>query len=134
MAVNRDASPIGANAAAKVVGGGYQQPAAGYAQVSLEAVAGPAVGQSYSISEGQSVSIGRNQGQNDIALPTCKNISGTHCQFSVSGNHVYVRDLNSTNGTFVGEQRIMPQQAMPVSDGQIVYLGNKNCGFRIRVR
>lgn len=135
MAVNRNASPIGANAAAKAMAGGYKQPAgSGYVQVSLEAVAGPAVGQSYSVAEGQSVTIGRNQGQNDIALPTCKNISGTHCQFSVSGSCVYVRDLNSTNGTFVGEQRIMPQQAMPVSDGQIIYLGNKNCGFRIRVR
>ena len=134
MAVNRNVSPIDANAAAKAVAGGYQQPAAGYAQVFLEAVAGPAVGQSYSIAEGQSVTIGRNQGQNDIALPTCKNISGIHCQFSVSGNRVYVKDLNSTNGTFVGEQRIMSQQPMPISDGQIIYLGNKNCGFRVRVR
>lgn len=103
------------------------------AQIQLEGVAGPCVGQIYRISQGRKLTIGRLSGKNDIAIPSCQNVSSIHCEVSVDGDRVYVMDLNSTNGTYIGEQRAVPNQKMPVSDGSMIYLGNKSCGFRVRI-
>ena len=46
---------------------------------------------------------------------------------------VYVRDLNSTNGTYLGDQKLYANQEMRAMDGAYMYLGNKTCGFRIRM-
>ena len=35
-----------------------------------------------------------------------KTVSGIHCQLTLHGSSLYVSDLNSTNGTFVNNQRI----------------------------
>lgn len=63
---------------------------------------GPEQGQVFSIESGSLV-LGRNKG--DIKL-TDKKVSGRHCQFIVEGDSVYVEDLGSTNGTFVGSYRV----------------------------
>lgn len=124
MAVNR-----GAGSAA----GSYPAAPAG-GEARLECVAGPSVGQVYRCSSGSSLTLGRTAGKCDIALPGSESVSSRHCRISVNGNRVTVTDLNSTNGTYMNEQRLMPMQPMPVNDGAIIYLGNKNCGFRIRIR
>lgn len=103
-------------------------------QCMLEEIAGPSVGQIFYVKEGKTVTIGRASGKNDIALTTCSNVSSCHCIVEMRQNRVYVTDLDSTNGTFIGEQRLQPRQAMPLADGQILYLGNTNCGFKVRIR
>ena len=47
---------------------------------------------------------------------------------------ILVTDLGSTNGTYVGSQRMNPHQPTVVPDGGIVYLGSKSCALRIVVR
>jgi pSer/pThr/pTyr-binding forkhead associated (FHA) protein len=49
-------------------------------------------------------------------------VSQTHCEILVWGEEVIVRDLNSTNGTYVNGERLQNQQR-PVSPGQIVRFG-----------
>lgn len=107
--------------------------ASGGKEISIEGIAGPCTGQIYRLASGQSMTIGRVSGRNDIALPSCQNVSSIHCEISAKGSAVYVKDLNSTNGTFLGEQKLYANQEMMVTNGALIYLGNKTCGFRIRI-
>jgi hypothetical protein len=47
-------------------------------------------------------------------------ISGHHCELAVEGNEIRVKDLNSTNGTFVNNQPIKEAVLKP---GQVLRLG-----------
>lgn len=126
MAVNRAVSPVHEEAGVHV-----PTPAVSAA---LEFVAGPYTGQSFSMQEGQSLSIGRATGRNIIALPSCGSVSSTHCTVGFGGGQIVVTDLGSTNGTYIGGQRLAPNQSVRVPDGAVVYLGGQNCAFRIRVQ
>lgn len=123
QAVNRDAGfqPSGGSGAAGAVYG-----AAGR----VEFLSGPLAGQSFGVQAGKSITIGR--------APTCSipisgasSVSGTHCSVTLSGSMILITDLGSTNGTYVGRQRLTPQQPTPVPDGGTVYLANQNCAFRV---
>jgi pSer/pThr/pTyr-binding forkhead associated (FHA) protein len=48
-------------------------------------------------------------------------VSSHHCEILLKGAEVVVRDLNSTNGTFIGGQQITEAVLKP---GQILRLGN----------
>jgi len=50
-------------------------------------------------------------------------VSQTHCEILVFGPEVIVRDLGSSNGTFVNGVRLHNQQR-PLLDGQIVKFGS----------
>lgn len=121
QAVNRGAAPAAPAAHAS----GFE--------IQLQCVAGPSVGQSFRCRDGQSLTLGRGS-KCDIALSGCDNVSGTHCRISVSGGRATVTDLNSTNGTYLDNQRLAPNVAMPALNGSTIYLGNKNCAFRIHFR
>jgi pSer/pThr/pTyr-binding forkhead associated (FHA) protein len=63
-------------------------------------------------------SIGRVEDNTfQIAEPS---VSSHHCEVLLRGNDVVVRDLNSTNGTFIGSERITESVIKP---GQILRLG-----------
>lgn len=51
-----------------------------------------------------SSTVGRNEG-NDIRLEHAT-VSGRHCSLEVDGDRVRVRDLGSTNGTYIDDQRV----------------------------
>ena len=121
MAVNRGAAPAQASA-----------PASNF-EVQIQCVAGPSVGQSFRCRDGQSLTLGRGS-RCDIALSGCDSVSGTHCRIAVSGGRVTITDLNSTNGTYLDNQRLAPSQPMPALDNSTIYLGNKNVAFRIHFR
>ena len=50
-------------------------------------------------------------------------VSRRHCAFALEGDAVTVTDLGSTNGTFVGGQRLAAHTATPVSSGAEVRIG-----------
>src|SRR5512133_2085206 len=52
-----------------------------------------------------------------IAEPS---VSSHHCEVLLHGNEVVVKDLNSTNGTFVNGQKVSDS---PLKPGQILRLG-----------
>lgn len=119
MAVNRGAAPVQ---------GGYA-PAASSASFVLEGIAGPMVGRAFPI-QGR-ITLGRGAGC-DISMPSASNVSGTHCVIQNVGGQVTVTDLGSTNGTYIGGRRLVPNQSVAVTSGTVIYLGNQNCGFAIR--
>jgi len=47
-------------------------------------------------------------------------VSSHHCEAQLRGGEVFIRDLNSTNGTFIGDARITESVLKP---GQILKLG-----------
>ena len=58
-------------------------------------------------------------------------ISGHHCEITVSEGRVYIRDLNSTHGTYVNGSRIASNQQIPLTEGSVVHLGSPAETFRI---
>jgi hypothetical protein len=45
------------------------------------------------------------------------------------GNSYQVTDLNSTNGTFVNEQRLNPHAPHPLASGDVIRIGNTNFAY-----
>ena len=64
----------------------------------LTVIAGPNRGTSYAI-QNESVTVGRQSG-NTVVLASSK-VSKQHCAFETSGAEIIVKDLGSSNGTFV---------------------------------
>jgi predicted component of type VI protein secretion system len=76
------------------------------------------------------VLIGRSDaGEIKLRIPK-DSVSRRHCEFVLDdAGRVCVRDLESTNGTFLDGRQIAPRVAAPVSSGCTVKLGN--VGFRV---
>ena len=58
-------------------------------------------------------------------------ISGHHCEILVENGQVYIRDLNSSHGTFVNGSRIASNQPVPLTVGTGVSLGGMKESFQI---
>jgi pSer/pThr/pTyr-binding forkhead associated (FHA) protein len=70
----------------------------------------------YPLANGETVA-----GRGDVALKIVDGfISRQHARFKVEGDSVTVTDLGSSNGTFVGEQRLEPNEetAVPLESGR----------------
>ena len=52
-------------------------------------------------------------------------VSRLHCFFEIAPPHIWVRDLNSTNGTYLNERRLKPSKELLelVRDGDEVRVG-----------
>ena len=52
-------------------------------------------------------------------------VSGVHAEMTILDNgEIFIEDKNSTNGTFVGGQRLTPNVETPVRRGDLVQFGN----------
>ncbi|MFM7667069.1 MAG: FHA domain-containing protein [Bacteroidota bacterium] len=58
--------------------------------------------------------------QNNVPI-----ISKTHCSVEFSENNVYLKDEGSTNGTFLGHEKISCINKLPIKDNQLVWLANE---------
>jgi pSer/pThr/pTyr-binding forkhead associated (FHA) protein len=87
-------------------------------KVSITVTDGPDAGKTFEFTEG-AVTLGR--GKSNFVLAD-KKISGKHCQFTVEGNDVFVEDLNSTNGTFIGGKRLDQKKLLQNLDEIVVGL------------
>ena len=108
----------------------YSQ-AAPSARAVVQFLSGPHAGKSYTIGAGRAVSMGRTPGQCGLAMPSCNKVSSRHLSLEIRDRAVYVTDLNSTNGTYVGSQRLHPNVPTAVPNGSVVYLGTQSCSFRV---
>jgi hypothetical protein len=80
--------------------------------ISLSIIAGPARGQALSL-EKPVVVLGRAEADFAINDP---NISRHHCAVEVRGDAVRLRDLDSTNGTFIGLERVRAAELRHLSE------------------
>jgi len=83
----------------------------------------------------QPIRLGRNPSSSQLIF-SVSDVSGTHCQvgFDQPNQQFYVIDLQSTNGTFLGNgQRMIPNSKYPLQSGASFYLANPGNGFTVRL-
>ena len=73
--------------------------------VSISVTEGPAKGLEYNLTR-PLVTVGRHGGMADIRLGDSQ-VSRLHCSIEVKRDVVLLRDLRSTNGTYVGGERVL---------------------------
>ena len=56
-------------------------------------------------------------------------VSRKHARIFVQGAQVLIEDLNSTNYTFVNQQKLTPGQPQPLDDGDEIWLGRLKLNF-----
>lgn len=70
----------------------------------------------------------KNKSQVDIDLAPfdrdVKGVSRLHAMIAASGNRITIKDLSSTNGTFVNGIQLSPNVEHPVKSGDVVKIGN----------
>ena len=88
-------------------------------QVNLKVTAGPYKGRIFSFAQHDTFLIGRNP-EAHLCLPDDRYFSRNHCLLEMNPPHSFVRDLNSTNGTFVNGQRV---KDAPLKNGDRVQCG-----------
>jgi serine/threonine-protein kinase len=74
-------------------------------QVNLKVLAGPYKGHVFTFSQHDSFLIGRTNDAH-LCLPDDRFFSRNHCLLEINPPHSFLRDLGSTNGTFVNGQRV----------------------------
>lgn len=88
----------------------------------LEIIAGPLAGQKVSIRPGESCRVGRDQGA-DCAVPQDNYLSRMHFALEVDEVDCRLRDLGSTNGTFVNGEKVA---SMLVGRGDLIAAGSSS--------
>ena len=86
----------------------------------LRVVAGPQVGQIFSIDG--SMSLGSRKALNGIALDD-KFASRAHARVECQGGVCQIVDLDSANGTLLNQQPLTPQQPVPLRPGDQIRIG-----------
>jgi len=74
-------------------------------QVNLKVTAGPYKGRIFSFTQHDSFLIGRSPDAH-LCLPNDRYFSRNHCLLEINPPHSYLRDLDSTNGTFLNGHRV----------------------------
>src|SRR6188474_605276 len=74
-------------------------------QVNLKVTAGPYKGRIFSFTQHDTFLIGRNPDAH-LCLPNDRYFSRNHCLLEMNPPHSHLRDLNSTNGTFLNGRRV----------------------------
>src|SRR5687768_6279419 len=74
-------------------------------QVNLKVTAGPYKGRIFSFTQHDTFLIGRNPDAH-LCFPDDRYFSRNHCLLEMNPPHSFLRDLNSTNGTFLNGQRV----------------------------
>ena len=74
-------------------------------QVNLKVVAGPYLGRIFSFTQHDSFLIGRSPDAH-LYLPDDRFFSRNHCLLEINPPHSFIRDLGSTNGTFVNGLKV----------------------------
>src|ERR1044072_8473869 len=74
-------------------------------QVNLKVIAGPYKGRIFSFTQHDSFLIGRSRDAH-LYLPDDRYFSRNHCLLEINPPRSFLRDLNSTNGTFLNGRRV----------------------------
>ena len=74
-------------------------------RVSLNVVAGPQTGRSFTFDQHDTFMIGRSE-DSQFCLPHDRFFSRNHCILEIAPPQAFIRDLSSTNGTYVNGMRV----------------------------
>ena len=104
--------------------------AARLSEAKLVSTLGALQGMSFRVGTGNGVIIGRSPGT-DVRVPDPE-VSKTHCWVGVSNQRLVVRDLKSTNGTYLNDRLDQPVTECELREGDVIVLGRHN-GAKFRV-
>lgn len=68
--------------------------------------------------------LGRSESYADGIIGINKAVGRTHCQIVYKNGRYFVIDMKSSNGTQINGQRLNPEQAYPLKNGDILRLAN----------
>ena len=107
-------------------------PAPAKPSARVVAIGGTLNGKRYAVSG--SVKMGRDASQCGIAFPVnTQGVSGVHCEIAFDGAVCYVRDLNSSYGTFTMDgKKLAPNVAQNLKPGDKFYLASPENTFEVR--
>jgi len=88
-------------------------------QVNLKVIAGPYKGRIFSFTQHDSFLIGRSRDAH-LCLPEDRYFSRNHCLLEINPPRAFLRDLNSTNGTFLNGRRVTHEY---LNDGDRIQCG-----------
>jgi pSer/pThr/pTyr-binding forkhead associated (FHA) protein len=75
----------------------------------------------------EKASVGRLD-ENAICIPEAS-VSSNHCELWLKGDDVVVKDLGSTNGSFINELQLAPEKEATLRPGQVLRLGQVQLRF-----
>lgn len=85
---------------------------------------------SFQVPLNKSVIVGRERGSCDIALDYAPSVSRRHCEISVRDGKYYVKDLQSSNGTYLNGDKVLTESE--IYSGNILTLGSLKLKFDVR--
>jgi len=97
-------------------------------QVVLTDVNSPA--KSFRVPLNQSIIVGRKKGLCDIVLDYEKSVSGKHCEITVRDGKFYIKDLQSSNGTYVNGCKVLTESE--IFSGNVLKFGRLEMRFEVR--
>lgn len=106
---------------------------AGAASCTIRGLAGEYAGKEISLRPGERILIGRDGTRANLIIRSSKHVSGLHCSIAFDGKRIRIKDLGSSNGTYVNGKRLEPDQEMAVTGMVSICLGNKDCAFQLSI-
>ena len=77
--------------------------------------------------------IGKSKVSADYSIENNSAISRTHVEIIKKNGVNYMKDLGSTNGTFVDGKRLAPNEEVLLKNGLVVRMGDEEFVFHLRV-
>ena len=71
--------------------------------------------------------IGRDSSKADFSMPTDNMLSSMHCMIYMNNKNLYIKDLDSTNGTYLNGKKLKGSQIL--SKGDIILVGSVEMKF-----
>ena len=100
-------------------------------QVDLKVLAGPYQGRVFCFTQPDTFLIGRSNDAH-LCLTNDKFFSRNHCLLEITPPHCFLRDLGSTNGTFVNRgRRLLPGKRHMLQNGDEIIVGKTFLKFQI---
>lgn len=87
--------------------------------------------QGISIPIDNELNIGRNVNKCNLIIENSNEVSNHHCTILLHTNKLYLIDQNSSNGTFLNNQKIIPLQKHSIKENDLITLGKTDNTFII---
>ena len=100
-------------------------------KVTLRVLSGPHVGRAFTFEQHDTFLIGRSDTAH-LCLPDDRFFSRNHCILEINPPRCFLRDLGSTNGTFVNRgRRLLPGKRQMLQSGDEIIVGKTFLKFQV---